>query len=216
MLYRVRQEATTQCNTMLHGLLPGTGMQAESHFCISFMAWSRNFPVDGLRPGWQLRAPVPINILEMFIRICSCSCSSTSNGPVGASQEVSVSSCPLHRYLSHHHFQFSIRCEEPVRLYSFCIPSWSCSLFSHSSHGSDPGSPIQGSKRHRIPDPDRNTGFDVIWRCTAVLRLRIQDSVPFWPLIRDKFSRIPYLGSRITNPWPCFWELSIKILSVPV
>jgi hypothetical protein len=32
---------------------------------------------------------------------CSCSCSSTSNGPVGASQEVSVSSCPLHRYLSH-------------------------------------------------------------------------------------------------------------------
>ncbi len=39
-----------------------------------------------------------------------------------------------------------------------------------------------------------------------VLRIRIRDQVPFWPLGPDPGSGIGFSGSRIPNPY--FWELS--------
>jgi hypothetical protein len=48
---------------------------------------------------------------------------------------------------------------------------------------------------------------------TAVLRIRIRDPVPFWPLDPGSgigFFRIPDLGSRIPNSY--FWELSDNFL----
>ncbi len=49
----------------------------------------------------------------------------------------------------------------------------------------------------------------------AVFRIRIREPVPSWPLDPDPgsgigFYRIPYLGSRILNPY--FWEVSDKVL----
>ncbi len=47
----------------------------------------------------------------------------------------------------------------------------------------------------------------------AVLRIRIRDPVPFWPLDRGSglgFFRIPDLGSRIPSPY--FWELGDNFL----
>ena len=50
--------------------------------------------------------------------------------------------------------------------------------------------------------------YGVRYRFSSVLRIRIRDPVPFWPLDPGSgigFFRIPDLGSRIPNPY--FWEL---------
>ena len=56
---------------------------------------------------------------EIGEEACSGSGRGTSSGPAGASQEVSVHSCPLHISVTSP-FSFSFRWEVPVRLYSSC------------------------------------------------------------------------------------------------
>ncbi len=77
------------------------------------------------------------------------------------------------------------------------ILQWSVYFFLFSNHISTYGcGAVQFKAIHEFHVPHH-----------AVLRIRIRDPVPFWPLDPGSgigFFRIPDLGSRIPNPY--FWE----------